>query len=147
MRMDAKGDFRNTDDFLETEYRTVPRPGGGGSGPLAEDGRGEGETIEEVRIPKSDKARGLALTHLSVARGWDGAAPDAVREALRRHRRIGGFTTWSHFVVEADQLADADQVFMAGVYVLSSITVGVLAAAAGAALVGSLTRTPENGGT
>jgi len=60
---------------------------------------------------------------------------------------LGGFTTWSHFVVEADQLADADQVFMAGVYVVSSITVGVLAAAAGAALVGSLTRTPENGGT
>lgn len=60
---------------------------------------------------------------------------------------LGGFTTWSHFIVETDQLADADRVTLAGVYTVSSVVIGVLAAAAGAALVGRLTRTRPNGAT
>ncbi|GAA2357594.1 putative fluoride ion transporter CrcB [Catellatospora methionotrophica] len=53
---------------------------------------------------------------------------------------IGGFTTWSHFIVEADQLIGARQVGLAVTYLVVSIVVGVAAAAAGAALVERLTR-------
>jgi hypothetical protein len=72
--MQSRADFRDVEDFLETEYRTVPDPGGGGGGrrgPLGDADGGGGQTIEEVAIPRSDRARGLALTHLNVARGWD----------------------------------------------------------------------------
>lgn len=60
---------------------------------------------------------------------------------------LGGFTTWSHFIVEADQLVDAGQAVLATVYVVASIVVGVLAAAAGAALVAALTSGRPSGTT
>jgi CrcB protein len=53
---------------------------------------------------------------------------------------LGGFTTWSHFVVEADQLAGAGQAVMAFAYVVASIVAGVVAVAAGAAVAGAATR-------
>lgn len=55
---------------------------------------------------------------------------------------LGGFTTWSHFIVEADQLADAGQAVLATTYVVASIVAGVLAAGVGAALVTKLTARP-----
>lgn len=69
--MEAKADFRDVQDFLETEYRTAPSPGGRGRGPLGDAEGLDGETTETVSIPRSDRARGLALTHLNVSRGWD----------------------------------------------------------------------------
>jgi CrcB protein len=56
---------------------------------------------------------------------------------------IGGFTTWSDFVVEADQLAGADRVRLAAVYLVTSIVVGFAAAAAGAGLARSMLRRGE----
>jgi CrcB protein len=48
---------------------------------------------------------------------------------------LGSFTTWSHFIVEGDQLIGANQIPLAIIYVTSSIALGILAAAAGAAIV------------
>ncbi len=48
---------------------------------------------------------------------------------------IGGFTTWSHFIIETDQLVGAGQLGTAVAYVGASILLGLLAAAAGATLV------------
>jgi CrcB protein len=49
---------------------------------------------------------------------------------------IGGFTTWSHFIVESGQLMDAGQIALALVYIVVSLAVGLLSAAAGARVAG-----------
>ncbi|MEV0130384.1 fluoride efflux transporter CrcB [Dactylosporangium sp. NPDC050688] len=48
---------------------------------------------------------------------------------------LGGFTTWSHFIVESDQLIGARRSGLAIIYLVVSIVTGVLAAALGARLV------------
>ncbi|GAA1763374.1 CrcB family protein [Luedemannella helvata] len=58
---------------------------------------------------------------------------------------IGGFTTWSHFIVEADQLISGDRTGLAIVYLATSIVVGVAAAAAGAHLVERRARSQAGG--
>ena len=50
---------------------------------------------------------------------------------------VGGFTTYSTFVVEIDQLAGAGQAAVAVAYGLVSIVLGVVAAAIGAGAVAS----------
>lgn len=47
---------------------------------------------------------------------------------------LGGFTTWSHFIVESDQLIGADQAVLGVAYIVASLGIGVIAAAIGAAL-------------
>ncbi|WCN81405.1 fluoride efflux transporter FluC [Micromonospora sp. LH3U1] len=47
---------------------------------------------------------------------------------------IGGFTTWSHFIVESDQLIGARRSGLAIIYIVVSIVGGVIAAALGARL-------------
>jgi fluoride exporter len=47
---------------------------------------------------------------------------------------IGGFTTWSHFIVEADQLIGARRSGVGITYLVVSIVGGVIAAALGARL-------------
>jgi len=47
---------------------------------------------------------------------------------------IGGFTTWSHFIVEADQLIGARRSGFGIIYLVLSIVGGVIAAALGARL-------------
>ncbi|MGW1056793.1 fluoride efflux transporter CrcB [Micromonospora rubida] len=47
---------------------------------------------------------------------------------------IGGFTTWSHFIVESDQLIGAQRSGVGIAYLVVSIFVGVIAAALGARL-------------
>jgi CrcB protein len=68
-------------------------------------------------------------------------------EGLRRAVRlgvgtglIGGFTTYSTFVLEIDQLARADALPLAAAYALVSVVVGLGAAVAGMAAVSALTR-------
>lgn len=51
---------------------------------------------------------------------------------------IGGFTTYSTYVVEIDQLARAGHPILAASYALISVVAGVLAAAAGVAVVGAV---------
>jgi CrcB protein len=53
---------------------------------------------------------------------------------------IGSFTTWSHFIVEVDQLIGADEIRRAIVYAAASIGLGIVAASAGAAIVESWLR-------
>lgn len=48
---------------------------------------------------------------------------------------LGGFTTWSHFIVESDQLIGARRSGLAIIYLVVSIVAGVIAAALGARLV------------
>ncbi|MEU4398947.1 CrcB family protein [Micromonospora orduensis] len=50
---------------------------------------------------------------------------------------IGGFTTWSHFIVESDQLIGAGRSGRAIAYLVLSIVGGVIAAALGARLAES----------
>ncbi|MGC4806963.1 fluoride efflux transporter FluC [Micromonospora sp. DT233] len=59
---------------------------------------------------------------------------------------IGGFTTWSHFIVEADQLFGARRGGVAVGYLVASIVVGVAAAALGARLAESWVGRPAGGG-
>ncbi|MET7706085.1 CrcB family protein [Micromonospora sp. NPDC005413] len=47
---------------------------------------------------------------------------------------IGGFTTWSHFIVESDQLIGARRSGVGIIYLVLSIVGGVIAAALGARL-------------
>ncbi|MET7467488.1 CrcB family protein [Micromonospora sp. NPDC005686] len=47
---------------------------------------------------------------------------------------IGGFTTWSHFIVESDQLIGTGRTGPAIIYLVASIIGGVAAAALGARL-------------
>lgn len=47
---------------------------------------------------------------------------------------IGGFTTWSHFIVEADQLIGAQRTGVGIAYLVASIVGGVFTAALGARL-------------
>jgi CrcB protein len=47
---------------------------------------------------------------------------------------LGGFTTWSHFITESDQLIGAHQTGMAVLYMAASLGLGLLAVAAGAVL-------------
>jgi len=58
---------------------------------------------------------------------------------------IGGFTTYSTFVVEIDRLATAGAVWVALVYALASVVLGVVAAAVGAGVAASVfgSRAPE----
>ena len=58
---------------------------------------------------------------------------------------IGGFTTYSTFVVEIDRLATAGAVSVALVYALASVVLGVVAAAVGAGVAASVfgRRAPE----
>ena len=58
---------------------------------------------------------------------------------------IGGFTTYSTFVVEIDRLATAGAVWVALVYALASVVLGVVAAAVGAGVAASVfgRRAPE----
>ena len=51
---------------------------------------------------------------------------------------VGGFTTYSTFVVEIDRLATAGAVSMALVYTLASVVLGVVAAAIGAGVAASV---------
>ncbi len=53
---------------------------------------------------------------------------------------LGGFTTWSHFIVEIDQLWSAGQVPMAITYGVASILFGVVCAAAGVVLARTISR-------
>jgi CrcB protein len=55
---------------------------------------------------------------------------------------LGGFTTWSHFIVESDQLIGARRSGLAIIYLVVSIVTGVIAAALGARLVESRTGRP-----
>jgi len=61
---------------------------------------------------------------------------------------VGGFTTYSTFVVEIDRLATAGAVSMALVYALASVVLGVVAAAIGAGVAASVfgRREPEGEG-
>jgi CrcB protein len=61
---------------------------------------------------------------------------------------VGGFTTYSTFVVEIDRLATAGAVSMALVYTLASVVLGVVAAAIGAGVAASVfgRREPEGEG-
>ena len=61
---------------------------------------------------------------------------------------VGGFTTYSTFVVEIDRLATAGAVSMALVYTLASVVLGVVAAAIGAGVAASVfgRRVPEGEG-
>lgn len=52
---------------------------------------------------------------------------------------IGGFTTWSHFITESDQLISAHETPKAVVYMIVSLGLGIAAAALGAALVETAT--------
>jgi CrcB protein len=54
---------------------------------------------------------------------------------------IGGYTTWSHFIIESNQLIDAGQAVLAVVCVVSSMVLGLLAATAGVALAEACVRT------
>ncbi len=69
------------------------------------------------------------------------SGPDTGRRRMLRlgvgTGMIGGFTTYSTFVVEIDQLATAGAVSMSVVYALVSVVLGVVAAAIGAAVVAS----------
>jgi CrcB protein len=56
---------------------------------------------------------------------------------------IGSFTTWSHFIIESDQLIEAGQAGLAILYVVASIVLGIVAAALGAALVEARRRRRE----
>lgn len=58
---------------------------------------------------------------------------------------IGGFTTWSHFIVEADQLIGDRRSGTAIIYLVASIVVGVIAAALGARLAELRTGHPARG--
>ncbi|MFG1776132.1 fluoride efflux transporter CrcB [Micromonospora sp. NPDC049051] len=58
---------------------------------------------------------------------------------------LGGFTTWSHFIVEADQLIGARRTGIGIIYLVASIVVGVLAAALGARLAESRVGRPTSG--
>lgn len=69
------------------------------------------------------------------------SGPDTGRRRMLRlgvgTGMIGGFTTYSTFVVEIDQLAAAGAVSMSIVYALVSVVLGVVAAAIGAGVVAS----------
>jgi CrcB protein len=56
---------------------------------------------------------------------------------------IGSFTTWSHFIVESNQLIEAGQARLAILYVVVSIVLGIAVAAGGAALVEARLRRRE----
>lgn len=53
---------------------------------------------------------------------------------------LGGFTTYSSFVVEIDQLARSGHLLIGASYALISIVLGVVAAGAGVYLVGAVHR-------
>ncbi len=53
---------------------------------------------------------------------------------------LGGYTTYSSFMVEAARLGGADQYLMSFAYVAASLVLGVLAALAGMAVVDTLHR-------
>ncbi|NYE19044.1 CrcB family protein [Microbacterium immunditiarum] len=70
------------------------------------------------------------------------SGPDTGRRRMLRlgvgTGMIGGFTTYSTFVVEIDQLASAGQVALAVAYALVSVVLGVVAAAIGAGAAASV---------
>lgn len=47
---------------------------------------------------------------------------------------LGGFTTWSHFIVESDRLIGNDEALVGVVYIAATLLLGFAAATAGAAL-------------
>jgi CrcB protein len=93
---------------------------------------------------------GLALGALIEALALRG--PDTGRRRMLRlgvgTGVVGGFTTYSTFVVEIDRLATAGAVSMALVYTLASVVLGVVAAAIGAGVAASVfgRREPEGEG-
>lgn len=60
---------------------------------------------------------------------------------------LGGYTTWSHFITESDQLIGSGERSVALVYMLGSIALGLLAAAIGAAAAGVINRPAPAEGT
>ncbi|MFI2702891.1 FluC/FEX family fluoride channel [Cellulosimicrobium composti] len=59
---------------------------------------------------------------------------------------LGGFTTYSTFVVEVERLADGGHVALGAAYGLGSVVLGVLAALGGIALAAAVRRRATRGG-
>ena len=76
-----------------------------------------------------------ALSRAGDDSGWRRAVRLGVGTGV-----VGGFTTYSTFVLEIDQLARADALPLAAAYALVSVVVGLGAAVAGMAAVSALTR-------
>lgn len=81
-----------------------------------------------------------ALSRAGDNSGWRRAVRLGVGTGV-----VGGFTTYSTFVLEIDQLARAGALPLAAAYALISVIVGLAAAAAGMAAVSALARRAEPG--
>lgn len=81
-----------------------------------------------------------ALSRAGDDSGWRRAVRLGVGTGV-----VGGFTTYSTFVLEIDQLARAGALPLAAAYALISVIVGLAAAAAGMAAVSALARRAEPG--
>lgn len=78
---------------------------------------------------------GMAMTALAT-----GLLRPALAKPLIVTGLLGGFTTWSHFIVETDRLIGDGQAGLASIYVVVSIAGGVAVAALGALIVESIRR-------
>jgi CrcB protein len=73
------------------------------------------------------------LLETLIRRGPDAGSRRAVKVGLGTGV-LGGFTTYSTFILEADRLVAAGQLWTAGGYAVGSVVAGVLAALGGVAL-------------
>ncbi len=75
------------------------------------------------------------LHHAGNDKGWHSVVRLGIGTGV-----LGGFTTYSTFVLEVDQLARAGALPLAAAYALVSVVVGLAAAAAGMAAVSAVAR-------